>query len=164
MSTTQLTREVIDARVSAGELLVIVYDKVYDLTRWKNNHPGGELILKHLAGKDATDATVAFHPEWVWLKKMPLFLIGELKTKESKVNKISQSYRKLNEELKAAGLFVSDYWFYFREVVKFVILWATMIYFILYGSSNIHYFISATSAGILWHQAAFFAHDGFESF
>lgn len=59
-----ITAESVKSRVKNGELLVIVCDKVYDLTKWAKFHPGGELVLKHLAGKDATDATIAFHPEW----------------------------------------------------------------------------------------------------
>ncbi|RKO88344.1 hypothetical protein BDK51DRAFT_41616, partial [Blyttiomyces helicus] len=41
-------REDIDARVKAGELLIIIKDKVYNLTNWVKYHPGGDLPVWHL--------------------------------------------------------------------------------------------------------------------
>ena len=161
-----LRLETIQERVSNGEILVIVKNKVYNLTKWAPYHPGGELILKHLSGnsfnlgKDATDATIAFHPAWVWNQKMPLFCIGDLDPRDHETNPISQSYRKLEEQLHALNLFETDYWFFIRELIKFGLLWLSMLYFGIYGTSFGSYFLSASCAGLLWHQAAFFAHDG----
>jgi cytochrome b involved in lipid metabolism len=45
-----LSLKTVRSRVDQGELLVIIKYKVYNLTKWAPHHPGGELILKHLAG------------------------------------------------------------------------------------------------------------------
>jgi cytochrome b involved in lipid metabolism len=36
------------------EALVIIDDKVYDVTDFVPEHPGGEVILTHINGEDAT--------------------------------------------------------------------------------------------------------------
>jgi len=38
--------------------------KVYDITRYLNEHPGGEDILLRIAGSDATGAFFQVHP-WI---------------------------------------------------------------------------------------------------
>ena len=40
----------VEARVAAGELLVIFRGSVLSLSRWARFHPGGERVLKHMAG------------------------------------------------------------------------------------------------------------------
>lgn len=39
---------------TAADCWVILYDKVYDLTEFLPNHPGGPQIIIKYAGKDAT--------------------------------------------------------------------------------------------------------------
>ena len=36
-------------------------DGVYDATSWVEKHPGGSTILEQYAGRDATDAFMAYH-------------------------------------------------------------------------------------------------------
>jgi len=38
------------------DLYVVIHDKVYDATKFLDEHPGGEEVLLDMAGKDATDA------------------------------------------------------------------------------------------------------------
>jgi delta8-fatty-acid desaturase len=45
-----ITRLAIQKRVANGETLVIIHNKVYNLTKWMSYHPGGELAIKHMAG------------------------------------------------------------------------------------------------------------------
>jgi sphingolipid 8-(E)-desaturase len=47
-----LSRQQIQKRVNDGETLVIIHNKVYNLTKWLLFHPGGELAIKHMAGMD----------------------------------------------------------------------------------------------------------------
>jgi hypothetical protein len=60
---------------------------------------------------------------------LPLFCIGELDVKDRAINPVSASYRKLNDKLHELNLFDSDYFFYVRELIKFLGLWAGMLYF-----------------------------------
>lgn len=44
---------------------VIIHGKVYDVTEWLDEHPGGSKILLKYAGKDATEEFDPIHPEGV---------------------------------------------------------------------------------------------------
>jgi cytochrome b involved in lipid metabolism len=41
---------------SPGDLWLVIDKKVYDVSRWMDEHPGGPEILLQEAGKDATNA------------------------------------------------------------------------------------------------------------
>ncbi|KAJ4959962.1 hypothetical protein NE237_019872 [Protea cynaroides] len=49
-------------RNTREDLWISIQGKVYDVTNWVNDHPGGEFPLLNLAGQDVTDAFVAFRP------------------------------------------------------------------------------------------------------
>ena len=57
---------------------VILYDKVYDLTEFINEHPGGKDSIMLYAGKDATEAFDLIHDESVLDKYTPNAKIGEV--------------------------------------------------------------------------------------
>ncbi|KAM4899141.1 acyl-CoA 6-desaturase-like [Sylvia borin] len=58
---------------------LVIERKVYNVTKWANRHPGGQRVISHCAGEDATDAFQAFHINPTLVQKFlkPL-LIGEL--------------------------------------------------------------------------------------
>lgn len=60
-----------------GRALVLVHGQVFDVTKFLPRHPGGQLAIRHLVGKDATDAMVAFHPPVVLEKRLRYYLCGE---------------------------------------------------------------------------------------
>lgn len=43
----------------------MVAAKVYDVTSWVEQHPGGDVLLSY-AGRDATDVFTAFHSDSGW--------------------------------------------------------------------------------------------------
>jgi len=46
---------------------IVIGEKVYKIPEsWTKIHPGGHLPLKAMAGKDATDAFVQYHPNSVY--------------------------------------------------------------------------------------------------
>ena len=57
---------------------VILYDKVYDLTKFIDEHPGGKDSIMLYAGKDATEAFDLIHEESVLDKYTPDAKIGEI--------------------------------------------------------------------------------------
>eukprot|EP00842_Homolaphlyctis_polyrhiza_P004968 jgi/Hompol1/5472/HPOL_001962-RA len=159
-SVRTFRRSEIEQRAAAGEVLIIVHHKVYNLTKWVAYHPGGDLAVRHMAGKDATDAMIAFHPDWVFTERLPRFYIGDLEKEDCITSPVSLAYRNLETKLHEAGLFETDYSFFGRELLKFSILWIGMIYFAVHSStSNIYFAISILCAATLWQQAAFVAHD-----
>ena len=48
------------------DLWVCIEGRAYDLTKYAKHHPGGWQCLASLAGRDATDAFVNFHPASVY--------------------------------------------------------------------------------------------------
>ena len=42
-------------------LTVIIENKTYDLSSFKNRHPGGEKMLSVFSGSDATNAFQSYH-------------------------------------------------------------------------------------------------------
>ena len=66
---------------------IIIDKKVYDITKWIDKHPGGDIILKWI-GKDGTDQFNSIHPSYVKKKILPTYFIGYLtnpKTKKKNV-------------------------------------------------------------------------------
>lgn len=56
MSETRVfSRREIEARIAAGDTLIIVEDHVLRLHAWQDIHPGGRLVIQHMVGRDATD-------------------------------------------------------------------------------------------------------------
>ncbi|KAF4550552.1 Delta 8-(E)-sphingolipid desaturase-like protein 2 [Elsinoe fawcettii] len=74
-----LTVETIKARVDAGETLVIYEGGVLKLDNWLQKHPGGQLAIKHMVGRDATDQIQIYHSQEVQ-KRMKHFCIGRIQS------------------------------------------------------------------------------------
>ncbi|CAG8527847.1 7165_t:CDS:1 [Paraglomus occultum] len=73
-----ITAQELNRRINEqNQALVIYAKKVYRLDKWLKFHPGGELAIRHMIGKDATDAINAFHPDYVKTKNIHTFYIGE---------------------------------------------------------------------------------------
>lgn len=65
--------------VPGTEPYIIIHNKVYDVTHWLNEHPGGEQILLANAGCDATESyEVTDHSEKARIRRETEFLVGEL--------------------------------------------------------------------------------------
>lgn len=57
---------------------LVIDRSVYDVTRWQK-HPGGQVVLNHYAGQDATEAFYSLHPDLKRVKKyFHTFYLGEL--------------------------------------------------------------------------------------
>lgn len=59
---------------------VIIRDKVYDLTKFLPDHPGGKKAIMSFAGKDATEEFDMLHPPNVLTKYLsPDVVLGPVK-------------------------------------------------------------------------------------
>ena len=45
----------VEARIAAGDTLVIYRGHVLHLNKWQDVHPGGRLVIQHMVGRDASD-------------------------------------------------------------------------------------------------------------
>ncbi|NXJ66151.1 FADS2 desaturase, partial [Rostratula benghalensis] len=100
---------------------LVIERKVYNVTKWASRHPGGQRVISHCAGEDATDAFQAFHINPTLVQKFlkPL-LIGELapgepsqdRDKNSQLVEDFRTLRKTAEDMnlfRASPLFFSLY-------------------------------------------------------
>ncbi|KAF7586513.1 hypothetical protein BBP40_008773 [Aspergillus hancockii] len=56
-----LSRRAIEGMIAEGQLIIILDNMVLRLDSWVKFHPGGELVIKHMVGRDATDEVSALH-------------------------------------------------------------------------------------------------------
>ncbi|KAL3469572.1 fatty acid desaturase-domain-containing protein [Aspergillus californicus] len=69
------SRREIEGMIAEGQLLVILGNDVLKLDSWIKRHPGGDLAIKHMVGRDATDEVNALHSSQA-LRSMNAFKIG----------------------------------------------------------------------------------------
>ncbi|KAI9757051.1 MAG: hypothetical protein M4579_003620 [Chaenotheca gracillima] len=74
---TLMSRRQVEGMIADGRTIVIVDNKVLKLDAWIRFHPGGDLAIKHMVGRDATDEVNALHsPEA--RRKMSSYQIGRV--------------------------------------------------------------------------------------
>ena len=64
----EFTKEEIAQHSQKGDAWIVIDGSVYDISKFADMHPGGELLLLQYAGKDATKEFYAFHRHEVLLK------------------------------------------------------------------------------------------------
>ncbi|EJP67681.1 fatty acid desaturase [Beauveria bassiana ARSEF 2860] len=76
---TVLSRAAIETMVASGDAVVIFEDYVLRLNSWLPIHPGGDLAIRHMIGRDATSEITLYHAAHT-LKTMKAFRIGRKPT------------------------------------------------------------------------------------
>ncbi|PVH74154.1 acyl-CoA dehydrogenase-like protein [Cadophora sp. DSE1049] len=79
-----LTRDEVAKNNTEDSLWFVIDSKVYDVTEFIDAHPGGEAVLKQVAGTDATEAFYNLHRQEV-LQKYSNLCIGTIDGEKSKV-------------------------------------------------------------------------------
>ncbi|KAF1355398.1 acyl-CoA dehydrogenase-like protein [Delphinella strobiligena] len=77
MSHKTLTRAEVAKNNTEDSLWMIIDSRVYDVTDFVEGHPGGEAVLKQVAGADATEAFYNLHRQEV-LQKYQSLVIGTI--------------------------------------------------------------------------------------
>lgn len=108
----------------------VINGKVYDVTSWVPNHPGGMLILNG-AGRDSTPLFLSYHP----LKTkqiLPKYEIGEVDNYQSYYKYDSEFYtllkRRVEEHLQSKHI-GGDSLLMFMKTALVIIGWAVSYYF-----------------------------------
>ncbi|GAB0090215.1 cytochrome b5 [Sergentomyia squamirostris] len=79
MSTgKKFTMDEVKANYHKKSLWVVINKSVYDLTKFQNEHPGGEDILRDMAGKDASEEFEDIGHSSTARNQMTKYKIGEL--------------------------------------------------------------------------------------
>ncbi len=73
----KVTRAEVAAHSTFDNCWIIIRNKVYDFTEWKDRHPGGPFVARMYAGKDATAEFGDYHSRLAQ-KHMDHFCVGEL--------------------------------------------------------------------------------------
>ncbi|CAD6580155.1 MAG: hypothetical protein TREMPRED_002675 [Tremellales sp. Tagirdzhanova-0007] len=82
-----LNLDSLKAHVSRESLWMLLHDKVYDVTKFMDEHPGGDEVLMEEAGRDATEAFEDVGHSDEARGMLPKMLMGEFtgeKTDKSK--------------------------------------------------------------------------------
>ncbi|KAH0722216.1 hypothetical protein KY285_004830 [Solanum tuberosum] len=102
-SKKYITAEELKKHNKREDVWISVQGKVYNVTDWIKQHPGGDIPILNLAGQEATDAFIAFHPGTAW-KHLDNFFTGYY-LQDYEVSEVSRDYRKLCVDFAKAGLF-----------------------------------------------------------
>ncbi|XP_047341616.1 acyl-lipid (9-3)-desaturase-like [Impatiens glandulifera] len=140
-----------------GDIWICIQGKIYDVSNWAKDHPGGSQPLLNLAGKDATDSFVAYHPGTAW-KYLDEFFNGYY-LEDYSVSDISKDYRKLLFEFTKMGLFEKKGHVTSVTLTVIVMLFAAILYGVLFSSSTFVHFICSMMMGVLWIQSGWIGHD-----
>jgi len=84
------TSEEVAKHNTASDCWIIVKGKVFNVTDFLAEHPGGKKVLLKVAGKDATKEFESLHSAGVLTKYSPSLCIGELNDKTSQSNAVEE--------------------------------------------------------------------------
>lgn len=141
----------------ADDLWISIQGKVYNVTDWAKEHPGGEAPLLNLAGQDVTDAFIAYHPGTAW-KYLDKFFTGYY-LQDFRVTEVSRDYRRLVSEFSKMGLFEKKGRVASLALTSVALMLAVVLYGVLRCDSIWAHLASGCLLGFLWIQSAYVGHD-----
>ncbi|KAE8721466.1 Delta(8)-fatty-acid desaturase [Hibiscus syriacus] len=140
-----------------GDLWISIQGKVYDVSVWAKEHPGGEIPLLNLAGQDVTDAFISYHPGTAW-QYLDEFFTGYY-LERFKVSEVSRDYRRLVSEFSKTGLFEKKGHVAFCSLASVGVMFIVVLYGVLRCESFWAHLGSAMVLGMLWMQSTYVGHD-----
>ncbi|KAI9295743.1 delta6 fatty acid desaturase [Neoconidiobolus thromboides FSU 785] len=147
---------------SDDKIVTIINGKVYDITDFINEHPGGP-VIKTQIGIDATDTFNAFHPPNIQEILTDYYdeeLTKQYKLKGEKDNEFLKEIRNLKKDFEKEGLFKSNKPFYLMiGVLNISIFLSSVIVLKHFGHTLIGVLISALLMGLFWQQCGWHAHE-----
>ncbi|KAK8502970.1 hypothetical protein V6N13_100266 [Hibiscus sabdariffa] len=152
-----ITAEELREHNKSGDLWISIQGKVYDVSDWAKEHPGGEIPLLNLGGQDVTDAFIAYHPGTAWQYLDKLFTGYHLK--DFKVSEASKDYRRLVSEFAKAGMFEKKGHVALFSLTSVALMFLVVLYGVLRCHSVWAHLGSAMLLGLLWMQSAYVGHD-----
>ncbi|KAJ7962484.1 Delta(8)-fatty-acid desaturase [Quillaja saponaria] len=152
-----ITSEELKEHNKAGDLWISIQGKVYNVSDWIKVHPGGDTPLLNLAGQDATDAFLAYHPGTAWKYLDKLFTGYYLK--DFVVSEVSKDYRKLATEFSKMGLYEKKGHGVFYSLTSVAIMLSIVVYGVLKSDSVWVHLACGMLLGFLWIQSAYVGHD-----
>ncbi|UZJ51615.1 hypothetical protein CBS101457_000935 [Exobasidium rhododendri] len=120
-SEKKVTMEQLNEHKSQGDLWLLVEGKVYDLSKFADEHPGGDEVLLSEAGKDATEAFEDVGHSDDARSLLPNMLVGSM---EGAVSSVKRAAPSVNQAAQKSGnpilmfipLFLLGGWIAYRYV------------------------------------------------
>jgi delta8-fatty-acid desaturase len=139
---------------------IILDERVYDITKFVDRHPGGVGPVANMAGKDATDVFDNYHQDRVYRTMLSTYLIGECT--DVVVYPHVADFRAARQQMLEDGLFQTDYTWYAKLGV-----WLAGLFFsslglslgLIGGGSTFARMVGAAIMGVFWQQLAGLGHD-----
>ncbi|CAB4270105.1 unnamed protein product [Prunus armeniaca] len=152
-----ITVEQLKLHKQPGDLWISIKGKVYNVSDWAKDHPGGEAVLFNMAGQDVTDGFIAYHPASAW-QYLGKFFTGYY-LKDFQISEVSKDYRKLASEFNQLGLFENKGHGALYSVISLVVMLSLVVYGVLKSESVLVHLGCGLLLGVLWVQAAYMGHD-----
>ncbi|GMN36008.1 hypothetical protein TIFTF001_005683 [Ficus carica] len=152
-----ISQEELGKHRTPGDLWISIQGKIYNVSEWANDHPGGKLPLLNLAGQDATDAFVAYHPGKAW-QYLDQFFTGYY-LRDYSASEVSKDYRKLVHEFSKMGLFEKKGHGVFLSFCAIAMMFAISVYGVMWSESVWVHLFSGGLMGFLWIQSGWIGHD-----
>lgn len=159
-STKVLSKKELEVLKNNSVLWISIDNNVYDIGGWVEKHPGGSLIICHFLYRDATDQFDRYHTQDIKNRFLPGLQIGVLEEPLKIESLMMKEFREIEKKLYQEGLFITNYYFYLREMIKALFTIIIGILIVINGPPTyLNYFIAALFIAFCWHQLSFVAHD-----
>jgi delta8-fatty-acid desaturase len=135
---------------------------VYDATSWVEKHPGGSTILEQYAGRDATDAFMAYHGgERRALARLETLRIGRLVDESAAPPTHLKAFRRMRDAMEGSEkLLKSDLTDYAFIIARLVVLFGGVLACVLSSGAGFKtHMFGAVLLGLFWQQSMFIGHD-----
>ena len=96
-----------------GRILIAINGLVYDVSNFLDKHPGGDLVLRNVAGKDCTDVFENYHQGRVSQSSLGRLLVGQVSDPQPVYDHV-KDFRAVRQELINSGMFQVDKSYYAR--------------------------------------------------
>ncbi|KAE8698426.1 Delta(8)-fatty-acid desaturase [Hibiscus syriacus] len=156
-SRTYISKTELENHKKPGDIWISIQGKIYDVTEWSLDHPGGPVPLLNLGGRDATDAFVAYHPGIAW-QYLDKFFTGYY-LQDYSVSEVSKDYRGLAAEFSKMGLFQKKGHVTCILLCIIALLFSITVYGVLCSDSVWVHLFCGGLMGVLWIQSGWIGHD-----
>lgn len=147
-----------------GDRWIILRDKVYDISKFISIHPGTDVPLRGLSGKDATSVYQQYHPVEQWEVEPRPYLIGKVKDAEKRAkwcSELSKDFDQMVRQIKADGLneinSAHQLWY-----AKWMMVYVCLLFLsckLITSDSLWKVTLGSTLMALYWQQIAFIGHD-----
>jgi len=103
MTTRTITASELATHNKEGDYWLAIDGNVYDVSTYIDMHPGGEVVMRQLAGNDVTDEFYGLHRQDV-LKKYKRLIIGKLETAETSLRGDTKDARHSYDKIPYASI------------------------------------------------------------